>query len=385
MAGTDLHSAFEARATTGDFLNAEKLEDRIGLSLSGGGYRATMYHLGALIRLNELGFLPRLDEIASVSGGSITAGVLARVWDKLSFSADGRADNFNDLVARPLMRFVGKPLDIRAVVIGLLPGRTAAGEVTRAYDRNLYHGATLQDLPDRPRFTFMATNLQSGSAWRFAKDYAADSRVGRINKPTLALARAVAASSAFPPWLSPVRIKFEDGEVQNMAHTDMHRAPFTDEAILTDGGVYDNLGLERVWRRCRTVLVSNAGLTIPAIGNSTGRLVGQTFRAITLIQQQADNSRRRILMGMANLGQRQVSYWSIDQSIDAYGLTDSLPFSSDGLSRVAAMRVRLNRHTPSEIRLLMRAGYAGADASLRARRLADNMPAASFDNLPDSS
>jgi NTE family protein len=380
----DLQSTFEADAAIGDFLNARKVEDRIGLCLSGGGYRAAIYHLGSLVRLNELGLMSRLDEIASVSGGSITAGALAYAWPRLTFGADGSASNFAELVCAPLIRFSGISIDIAAIVVGLLPGRTAAGEVARAYDRHLFHGATLQDLPDRPRFTFMTTNLQSGTAWRFAKDYAADSRVGRIEKPDLSLSRVVSASSAFPPWLSPARISFAAGQVKDMEWTDLHRSPFIDEAILTDGGVYDNLGLERVWRRCRTILVSNACLTIPAIGTSTGRLVGQTFRAITLIQQQADNARRRILMGMNNLGQRQVSYWSVDQPIDSYGLADSLQLSPEEVAQAASMRVRLNRLTRDEIRLLLRAGYAGTDASLRARKLAKNVPPARFENLPDS-
>jgi predicted acylesterase/phospholipase RssA len=80
----DMRSSFAARSETGDFLNAEKVDDVVGLCLSGGGYRAMIYHVGALIRLNELGFLPKLREVASVSGGSITAGMLAVAWPKLS-------------------------------------------------------------------------------------------------------------------------------------------------------------------------------------------------------------------------------------------------------------------------------------------------------------
>jgi NTE family protein len=48
----------------------------IALCLSGGGYRAMVFHLGALWRLNEVGLLKKLDRISSVSGGSITAGML---------------------------------------------------------------------------------------------------------------------------------------------------------------------------------------------------------------------------------------------------------------------------------------------------------------------
>ncbi|HYX75667.1 MAG TPA: patatin-like phospholipase family protein, partial [Gaiellaceae bacterium] len=58
--------------------------DGVALCLSGGGYRAMLFHLGALMRLNELGWLRKLDRISSVSGGSITAGVLAWRWHELA-------------------------------------------------------------------------------------------------------------------------------------------------------------------------------------------------------------------------------------------------------------------------------------------------------------
>jgi NTE family protein len=378
----DMQSSFAVRAATGDFLNAEKVEDTIGLCLSGGGYRAMIYHVGALVRLNELGFLPKIREIASVSGGSITAAILALAWPKLAFDEDGRAFNFSEEVATPLIRFASVGLDVKAILMGLLPGRTAAGEIAAAYDRYLFGGATLQHLPDEPRFTFMATNLQTGSGWRFAKAYAADYRVGRIDKPTLPLSCVVAASSAFPPFLSPVRLKFGRGAVRPMPGADLHRAPFTEEAVLTDGGVYDNLGLERVWKRCRTILVSNAGRNTPEIGSPTGRWTGQLFRTLNLVQQQAENSRKRILFGMHNLDQRKVAFWSIDTPVSAYGLSDVLPMAADAATIAATMRTRLNRFKPDEIDLLLQSGYAGADASLRARKFADNSPPADFDKLP---
>ena len=381
----DVQSSFAAKAANGDFLNAEKVEDVIGLCLSGGGYRAMIYHAGALARLNELGFLPKLKEIASVSGGSITAGMLAVAWPRLRFDGNGCAGNVIEEVAEPIIRFAGVGIDIRAVLMGLLPGRTAAAEVANAYDRHLFSGATLQDIPDKPRFTFMATNLQTGSEWRFAKSYAADHRVGRIDRPTLPLSRIVAASSAFPPFLSPVRLRFDAGAVKPMEGADLHRAPFTQEAILTDGGVYDNLGLERVWKRCRTLLVSNAGRNTPEIGSPTGRWTGQIFRAMHLMQQQAESSRRRILFGMNNLDQRKVAFWSIDTPIGAYGLTDALLMTPDSTNTAATMRTRLNRFKPDEIDLLLASGYAGADASVRARKLAENSPPADFARLPLSS
>src|SRR5437763_16953031 len=76
--------------------------DGVGLALSGGGYRAMLFHAGALWRLNELGWLPKLTTVSSVSGGSIAAGVLAHAWQRLYFGDDGVAENFGKEVVQPL-------------------------------------------------------------------------------------------------------------------------------------------------------------------------------------------------------------------------------------------------------------------------------------------
>jgi NTE family protein len=380
--GSDLQGLFESHPNKQDFLTAGKVDDVIGLCLSGGGFRAMIYHVGVLVRLNELGLLSQVQEIASVSGGSIIAGKLAEVWKRLRFDDKGIALDFAEQVAEPILDFAAKAIDIKSILLGFLPGRSAADGVSNAYDRHLFGGATLQDAPDKPRFTFMATNLQTGSGWRFAKDYAADHRVGRIDHPDLPLSRVVAASSAFPPFLSPVRIEFAPGTVKPMAGADLHQSPFKDVAMLTDGGVYDNLGLERVWRRCRTVLVSNAGKNTPELGSPTGRWGGQVFRTLALVQQQAENSRKRILFGLHNAGQRRVAYWGIDTPIADYGVSESLPFSKGDTIRTATMRTRLNAFSGEEIDILLKAGYAGCDASLRSRQIVSNDPPAAFSQLP---
>ena len=85
-----------------------------------------------------------------------------------------------------------------------------------------------------------------------------DYRVGEVKKPTVPLAQAVAASSAFPPVLSPVEMRLDPNSFTPNSGT-LQRKPFTSKVVLSDGGVYDNLGLETVWKRYQTVLVSDAG------------------------------------------------------------------------------------------------------------------------------
>jgi hypothetical protein len=97
------------------------LRHPVGLALSGGGLRATLFHLGAVVRMNELRLLRELDEIAGVSGGAIVAGRLAVVWRRLRFRI-GVATNLWEELAAPLIEFAGRRVDVGAVTRALVPG-----------------------------------------------------------------------------------------------------------------------------------------------------------------------------------------------------------------------------------------------------------------------
>lgn len=117
---------------------------KVGLALSGGGYRAMLYSLGSLWRLNELGWLRKIDMITSVSGGSILNGVLATRWPNLNWEAqaDGwTATNFADLVAKPIRALSAQSIDVFAGIEGLLSiFSTVSDKVTDCYDRSQLSG-----------------------------------------------------------------------------------------------------------------------------------------------------------------------------------------------------------------------------------------------------
>src|SRR5580692_3506414 len=54
---------------------------RIGVALSGGGHRASVWGVGLLLYLADVGRHHDVGVIASVSGGSITNGVVAHEMD----------------------------------------------------------------------------------------------------------------------------------------------------------------------------------------------------------------------------------------------------------------------------------------------------------------
>src|SRR4051812_36436738 len=93
------------------------------LALSGGGFRATLFHLGTLIRLNELKVLPAIERISSVSGGAITAGLLAARWSRLVF-VNGTATNLASEIVEPLRAFCRRSIDVSTVGWGsVLPNK----------------------------------------------------------------------------------------------------------------------------------------------------------------------------------------------------------------------------------------------------------------------
>ena len=122
-------------------------QEGIALCLSGGGYRAMLFHVGSLWRLNELGYLPKLARISSVSGGSITAGVLGLKWSKLAFGANGVSATFEKQVVGPIREMAGETIDRAAILSGIFTPGSISDKVTNAYRKHLFGNATLQDLP----------------------------------------------------------------------------------------------------------------------------------------------------------------------------------------------------------------------------------------------
>lgn len=342
----------------------EQPAEAIGLCLSGGGYRAMLFHLGAVWRLNELGMLRDLDRVSSVSGGSITAAVMGMNWSRLEFDAAGVGQGLRAAVVDPIRRLAGRTIDLPAVLRGLLTLGLSGSQAAPLY-RRIFGAATLQDLPARPRFVINATSLQSGVLWRFTRAYMADYRVGRIPNPKTPLAVAVAASAAFPPFLSPVYLHTSPQDFLAGSGGDLARPPYTSRAVLTDGGVYDNLGLETAWKRCRTILISDGGGSSGPSPNPSAFWPLQTYRVLMTIDNQVGALRKRQAIDGFISHARQGTYWGIASHIDDYQLADAMPAPAADTQRLAAVATRLKALDSGVQERLINWGYAICDAAIR--------------------
>ena len=327
-----------------------------------------LFHLGSLWRLAELGYLAKLTRVSSVSGGSITAALLGLKWDRLGFDARGIPTRFGSEVVEPIRQLAGKTIDEGAILGGIFMPGSIADKVTEAYRKHLFGSATLQDLPpDPPRFVINATNVQTGSLFRFSRPFIADHRLGTIANPTVELAVAVAASSAFPPVLSPMRLEFDASAwtPSGLPHEDLHREPFLTDIVLTDGGVYDNLGLETAWKKYQTILVSNGGGKMSEEAEPKGDWARHAIRINEIIDNQVRSLRARQVIGSFDSGTRQGTYWGVRTNIADYTLADALPCSFDKTMVLAQTKTRLKRLDTDIQERLINWGYAVCDAAMR--------------------
>ena len=345
----------------------------IGLCLSGGGFRATLFHLGALRRMNELGILSRADfrTVASVSGGSIAAAALAAAFARVTPSP-GIAlppDVWDREVVAPLRAFTRRDLRTGPVLKRLVPWNLWRTETTvealaGRYEKDLT-ALRLAQLPVRPEFLFLATDMAYGVSWAFTREWMGDYQAGYMTPPAdFPVARAVAASACFPPLFGPMRLRLDPAALKGgAAPRDAKREACLSDFRLTDGGDYDNMGLEPVWKTHAVVLVSDAGGLFTNGSDKGLRWRVPRYQAIQ--ERQARGLRKRWLIASFSEGAVGGTYWGVGGAAAHYDAAS--PGYSADLSRevVAEIRTDLDAFSDAEAAVLENHGYLLADAALR--------------------
>ena len=270
---------------------------KIGLCLSGGGYRATIYHLGAFRKLRELGLLDKIDVISSISGGSITNAFYGLNKDNFEAFEKGLLEATETNIIRGVLRswklrlillfaisgWLGSiaiawnygsfsvllPSIIYPVVIGLLLyffqfKVSISNSIAGLLGEKFFQNKTLKDLPDTPHILINATNIDTGRHFSFSQVKMGDSKYTHnhtkeridFKHEDFPIAHAVLASACFPSVINPIEIGKE--HYKNKEHSEIVTP------LLIDGGVYDNQGIHKLTHvkssyKCDIVIVSDAG------------------------------------------------------------------------------------------------------------------------------
>lgn len=240
----------------------------VGLALSGGGSRAIAFHLGCMRALQDLGLLSRVNVMSSVSGGSVISAMYA-------YSNDSFRE-FDERVVRLLRRgfecdlfrqaftlnSIWKSLKINSVTgvcflvrmlhrliyatvlsnesAKLIPRPVRTFNRTELFRdlmvRSLFGEKKVSNVSRESLHTVInATELRTGSAFRFGSKESNCWRFGTIVSEEPFVADAVAASAAYPVYLPALERKYcfrHKGKISDAEHV-----------LLTDGGVFENLGV----------------------------------------------------------------------------------------------------------------------------------------------
>lgn len=340
----------------------------VALCLSGGGSRAALFHLGVLRRLNEVGVLSQVNTITSVSGGSIFAAHLAAKLSAWPAPGEPIAD-FETLVVPGFETFVRRNLRTPPVARRLLPwnwlnDQTQVDALARLFERYL-NGAKLTELPTAgPDYVFCASDNAFGVNWIFTRERIGDYEAGYMSPGDWTVGGAAAASGCFPPVFDPMKARVNP---EKMTGGRYPRGTARDRIIrglrLSDGGLYDNLGLEPVWKNKSIVIVSDGGATFDATGDEG--FFKRLKRYATVMGRQTTALRKRWLIASFKTGVMSGTYMGVGTLVSGYG-PEYPGYPAHLVEKyIAEVRTDLDAFSDAEIAVLQNQGYFMANAALQ--------------------
>lgn len=355
---------------------------KIGLALSGGGFRASLFHLGVIRRLEELGLMRYISVVSSVSGGSIIAAYYLvemerRLRQKAVRGDDiaGRVEIWNE-IAHDFIQALDHNLRSRAIlftpryhpwlfvktlVLKAVRANARSELIQAEYDKWFYHENTLDQLPSvipngghdaynpltGPKLVLNTTSLLTGERKTFSR--VPKTAINDLRTPDtnlILLSKVVGASSCVPVLFPPTTIRGD---------------------VLVDGGVADNQGIEAlIEESCEVLLVSDASGQM-SVADSLGAGEAEVYLRVNSIFQL--QIRRKLLDGLKErraLG-HEVGFIHLLQNlkdVEAQRGRHVPRVSSELIPGIARIRTDLDQFSPIERELLMYHGYTLIDAEI---------------------
>lgn len=326
-------------------------QKRIGLALSGGGFRAAAFHLGVFRKLREHNLLDKVDLLSCVSGGSIAGAFLASRWR-------------DPAVLDDLDRYLRtRSIAVSSVIGGLLdPFASRLDKLADAYDDHLFNQKSLDALAGGPRVYLNTTNLVTGNMFSFVAGGGKPAEMGDYElgfhpAGQFPISRAVAASSSFPPVFPPLKLEQA-----------LYPSAQSEFVTLSDGGVYDNLGVNPLFRDRNDLdylLVSDGGKPFSIDERPADSGTAVLTEAIGILMEQVRGLQFRRLELWSKVEGATPIWFSIDSHVGeqqpgdaafASGIGTNLKKLSDPEMAVltrhagALLEARLRAHAPELLR-----------------------------------
>lgn len=358
---------------------------KIGIALSGGGYRALVFQLGVLKYLAEKKLFKDIKIISTVSGGSITPALIFKhsnmEWPTDEYFLQEVLPKIrNDITSKSLKwrLFVGFFLYIWRHV-----SSNGAKVLASILEKTLGIKGTLQDLPDEPRWIINSASYQTGKNWRFEKAEMGDWVIGFTEKPNIQISEAVASSCGLPGLVGSLKIKTKNFKWKGRAYTPQFLKEDSSHVLkkihLWDGALYDNFGFESVFKPDKGL--HNDIEQVIAVDASfsdhyfTSRLPWKFWMNLFNITLRAgQNIRTRVMWKYIKENPHEVAYIKIgrllselkqDYDLEDSGIVEGQEFMSDqSVKDIAAYPTDISRIKVNDYDTLFNHGYQVAQVSL---------------------
>jgi len=350
---------------------------RIGLSLSGGGIRATIFHLGVLQYLAEARFFDQIASISSVSGASLCIGAIFAANDNKWPSGDEFIHSVQPRVRKMILDNNIQKSTLRSLPISPgFWGNNVRLVAKMLEDKWGIHG-TLQDLPRYPFWEINCTTFETGKSFRLRRDYMGDYKLGYVQNPNLPISHMIAASAGFPVLIGPYILETKGMRWTKDKWGKEGDVPVDARYALWDGGVYDNLGLEALYKIGRGLddeinflIVSNASASIRHQKRKRNLSLSNMMRLLNIALTQVDDLRSRDIRSSI-MSKDKGMYIKIGNSAANIAESFAIPLeksksltenflSSKYTAKVRDYATTLNTPSPDNFELIFRHGYENA-------------------------
>jgi NTE family protein len=255
--------------------------------------------------------------------------------------------------------------------------RNKVGLIAKMLEKKWGVKGTLQDLPKLPYWEINCTTFETGKSFRLRRDYMGEYTIGYVQNPNLPISHMIAASAGFPALIGPYILKTKGMHWTKDKQGKDGEVTVDDSYTLWDGGVYDNLGLEALYKIGRGLddeidflMVSNASPPINHQKRKGGFSLSNLRRLLDIAMSQVDSLRNREVMSSVILKDKGM-YIKIGNCAEyiAKGFNippeKTKPIIESCLSQkdaAAAMNyaTTLNTPSPADFDLIFRHGYENA-------------------------
>ena len=307
----------------------DKNDLKIGLTLSGGGVRAIVFHLGVLSRLADEKLLEKIQMISTVSGGSLLLGMI--------YQSNGNKWPSSDEFHATCLSFVKNCILKRNLQFNIILrtlfwpfpyfGKGRASIVAASLRKCWELKAGLNDLAEYPRWIINGTAIESGKCWQFIPNKRmGDYILNYAELPDLSLSQTLGASAGVPMLLGPLTIKTSNYKWFSYGANNqkIEHKPIFKRLHIWDGGAYDNLGVESIVKFQKNgngliykddinfLIVSDAALEI----NIAKRKWYNAMRLIDVTMDQVRALRARILWNHFQNSNNSGVYFKIGETVE---------------------------------------------------------------------